>query len=90
MGGSPKSSASIREKHALVWYIERGTLAFLAGDWESAIRHFSRASDFIVSERSQRIGDVAAEAIGNETSGTCIAVRSLIMCTRNIIAPCRI
>ena len=70
VGGSPNSSAGIREKHALVWYIERGTLAFLSRDWQSAIRHFSQASDFIVSERSQRGGDVVREAIGNETSGT--------------------
>ena len=69
--GEPlESAARLKEKHEIVWQLERGSVAIAAGEWHYADHHFNGAYQALVAARAQRVGDLLSEALANEIAGT--------------------
>jgi hypothetical protein len=66
-GGSPEPTASVNDKHALIWRMERGMLAHLAGDLVASDELLDPAAELVDVRRSKGVVTEAATYLANDT-----------------------
>lgn len=66
-GGAPEPTASINDKHALLWRMERGMLAHLAGDLVASDEHLDPAAELVDVRRSKGLVTETATYVANDT-----------------------
>jgi hypothetical protein len=65
-GGSDDEEPG-KEKHRLLWYMQRGSLSTFQHDFSATERYLSRAGDLVDERRGINVGGAAGSAVANET-----------------------
>lgn len=66
-GGSPEADASLPAKHLLLWRMERGMVAHLAGDFEASNHHLDDAARLVDERRTKSLAGEAGTFLANDT-----------------------
>lgn len=66
--GGEDDQAPDKEKHKLLWYMQRGQLSYLQHDFQATERYLSRAGELVDERRAINVGGAAGSAIANETA----------------------
>lgn len=66
-GGGNKDTATLDEKQALLWHMERGMIGHVAGDWTVSDKHLDEAARLVDDRRTKSLAREIGTAVVNDT-----------------------